>query len=392
MILSEQKRARLAVLKAIRHDGPVARGQLPRKTGLSAGTITSVTAQFVASGLVVEQREEVSGRGRPRVNLSINADGAIVVGATILGIGTLAVSFVDLAGSLLHSAEVRLEPANSLPDMAQALADALAEAIAASPFAAPRISRIGLALPAMVNPSAGTVLYMATMPAEPTPFAAPLAKALGIPVTIENDMVVMARAEHWFGRAQALDSFTLINFSFALGSARYVDGLPWSGANGLATEIGHTKLDAAPDARPCFCGGRGCVSAYSSIYGLLAAAGRLEGLAFPPVKGLDQRFGEFLDQAEAGDAVVLAHLHQSATFLALALANHVNASDPGTIVVLTPARLRAMIAERFDAVFAASVLPGIGAATRIIFAEPDPDWRWKGTAALALEQTFLGAD
>lgn len=389
MILPEQQRNRLAVLKAIRQGGPVARSALPGLTGLSAGTITAVTAGLVRNGLVVEQREAAPTRGRPRVNLSIDAGGAIVVGAALVGVGMLSVAFVDLAGSLLHQREVKLARARTLPDMARVLSEALGEAMAASPYARTEIGRIGLALPALVNARTGTVHYMSTMPPDPVPFAGPIAEALGIPVTIENDIAVMARAEHWFGRAQALDSFTLVNFDYALGSARYVDGLPWSGANGIATEIGHTKIDPSENARACYCGGRGCASSYCSIFGLLAAAGWLEGLAFPALKRLDELFDQLLDRAEAGDGEILALLDQAAKMLAMTVANHVNASDPGAILMLMRPRLRALLSDRFKAVFAASVMPGMGEATRLIHADPDPDWRWKGTAALALEQTFL---
>lgn len=391
MILTEQKRNRLTVLKAIRQSGPVARGALAQLTSLSAGTITAVTADLVANGLVLEQRQGSFTRGRPRIDLSINAGGALVLGAALVGVGVLGVSFVDLGGGLLYRSEVRTARAKTLPAMAEALADALTEAIAASPYAASEIDRIGLALPALVNARTGTVHYMSTMPAKPVPFAASIADRLGIPVTIENDLAVMARAEHWFGRAQALGSFTLIDFGYALGSARYVNGLPWSGANGIATEIGHTKIDPAADARACYCGGRGCASAYCSIFGLLSAAGWLEGVGFPRLQRLDELFNQFLDRAEAGDAQVLMQLDRAAKMLALTLANHVNASDPGAILMLMPARLLALLSGRFDAVFAASLMPGMGEVTSLIHAEADPDWRWKGTAALALEQTFLSA-
>ena len=393
MVISEQARNRLAILKAIRHGGPVARTQLPGLTGLSAGTVSAVTADLVARGLVLEQRDSAPTRGRPRAYLSINSGGAVVVGAVIDGLGKLAVSFVDLSGRLLHSSHAPLVPAGTIAAMADAIAKALHDAIAASPFSPTGLDRIGLALPAIVDARTGTVLFMTTLPRDPMPFAATLAAALGIPVTIENDLAVMARAEHWFGRAQAMDTFTLVNFGFALGSARYVDGLPWTGASGISPDIGHTKIAWGPDARSCYCGGRGCATAYSSMFGLLTAAGRLDNLVFPPVKLLGARFSDLLDEAGDGNPQALAILREGGARLGQALANHINSADPGNIVVLLPdGRLHALIADAFEDALVAAVMPGMLETVRLHFEVEDNNWHWQGTAALALEQTFLAGN
>jgi predicted NBD/HSP70 family sugar kinase len=391
MIFSEQTRIRLAVLKAIRRAGPVARSQLPAMTGLSAGTISSVTADFLERNLIAEEREAGATRGRPRSYLTINAGGAVVAAATIVGIGQLAVSLVDLSGRLLHASRVAIDqPEHTLPAMALAITRALRQAIADSPFDAADLSRIGLALPAIVDTRTGTVLFMATMPRTPTPFASVIEQALGVPVTIENDMTVMARAEHWFGRAQDLDTFTLVAFDFALGSARYIDGLPWTGANGISPEVGHMKIATGPDARPCYCGARGCISAYGSMFGMLQGAGLLDDIAFPPVDHLTDRFGAFVARAEAGDAESLKHLRDGAEKLGVAVANHVNAADPGNVLVLLPpGGMRALAIQPFRDALEANVMPGMMESVAITLGETDPEWRWKGAAALALEQLYL---
>jgi predicted NBD/HSP70 family sugar kinase len=234
------------------------------------------------------------------------------------------------------------------------------------------------------------VLFMATLPRTPTPFASVIEEAIGVPVTIENDMTVMARAEHWFGRAQDLDTFTLVAFDFALGSARYIDGMPWTGANGISPEVGHMKIATGPDARPCYCGGHGCISAYSSMFGVLQGVGLLDDVAFPPVEKIDERFSAFVARAGDGDATALAHLRDGAAKLGVAVANHVNAADPGNVLVLLPpGGMRALTAQHFADAVAANVMPGMMENVTITVDVIDPEWRWKGAAALALEQLYL---
>ena len=62
-----------------------------------------------------------------------------------------------------------------------------------------------------------------------------------------------------------------------------------------------------------------------------------------------------------------AALEQAGSFLGVALANLINATDPGNI------------------------MPGVLPSTKIELVFADKDWRWKGTAALALEQTYIGS-
>ncbi|MET0180649.1 MAG: winged helix-turn-helix transcriptional regulator, partial [Novosphingobium sp.] len=109
---------RLAVIKAIRRHGPVARSELTGITGLSGGTITQLTRELVRRGLVVEQKQGATDRigrtGRRRIDLAINATVGLVLGASVGGPSGLTISIVDLAGSNLFSLERRWERPASL--------------------------------------------------------------------------------------------------------------------------------------------------------------------------------------------------------------------------------------------------------------------------------------
>lgn len=382
---------RLRVLKAIRRHGPIARTDLPGQTGLSSGSITQLTAEFLRLGLIVERKDTTSRRGRPRTHLEIDSANAVVVGASLSGAGRLGASFVDLLGNRLHSVEVRLGPQPSLIAMAMAIAGALHTAILQGSSAQKPVRRVGIAMPALVDSENGNVHFMTTFPpAGPVPFASIIANQLGLPVTIENDVSCMARSEHWFGRAQDLATFTLIHLGFAIGSAEYVDGSPKYGANGLNPEFGHVKSVTGSDRRPCLCGGFGCLATYASIYGILQATGDLHDAPFPPTRSLEQRFEHFLARARAGDASALTALEQAGTHLGTALGNYINASAPGTVLLsfATPDFYPA-IAEPMQRALTQSAIPGALPVTKIEILVDQNDWRWQGTAALALEQTYL---
>ncbi len=394
MRISDYTLNRLTILKAIQRFGPVARTELPKLTGLSAGLITQQSSDLVKRALVVERKDGKSGRGRPRTFLEINDGGPIVIGASINGTGMLSAAFVSLSGTRKHLLELPFRKAARparLSDLADRIGLALQEAIEQSPYEPSDIARVGIALPAVVDSVRGEVHYNTTFAPEVTPFAAPISATVKLPVTIENDMVCYARAEHWFGRARNHSDFTMIHVGFWLGSAVFENGLPKYGANGLNPEFGHVKTAVGDHTRRCLCGATGCLAAYSSMYGILEAAGLLRDVPFPPVQNLSSLFDQFVDQAQAGDESAAEAIRQAATHLGVAVANHVNMADPGQVFIAADnAKLLPLIEQHFHAALEANTLPGLLPPTRVEFFHTDADWRWKGAAAQALEQAYLG--
>lgn len=395
MRISENAVNRLKLLKSIRRWSPVARTDIAERSGIPSSSMTHLTAELLDRGLIVERKEAARGRGRPRKNLEINACGSIVIGSSLIrrgGSGYVQATFIDLMGQQLHSCEIPLATPRSLRAMADAIADALATAIVASPFETGRISRVGISLPAMVDTIKGEIHYMTTYPTiHPVPFADPISARVGLPVTIENDVTCMARAEHWFGRADELDTFTLIHVGSSIGAAEYVDGLPKSGANGLNSELGHIKSEQGKDARACYCGAHGCLSAYASIFGVLNSVGLLDKSSSPWLEGLDEPLDHLLDLADAGDERALSTLDEAGTKLGVALANHITANDPGNILVVVDyPRFLEAIREPLEKALRANTRPSFFAVTEIRYLVADKEWFWRGAAALALEQTYLG--
>lgn len=390
--INDQTLNRLTVLKALRGDRLVSRRDLPGMTGLSAGTITQVTSELLRRDLIVETREEGRRAGRPRQFLQLNGDGAIVMGASQDWKGGMAVVFVDLCGNLLRSQTLTLSAMQSLEGMGSQIALALEKAIADSPFPRERIDRIGIALPAVIDARRGAIHFMVTFPSGPVAIAQGIEDRLGLPVTLENDMVCMIRAEHWFGRARDRDTFTMVHVAHALGLAQYVDGMPRHGANGFNAEISHVKTGTDAAARQCLCGARGCLLTYASIYGILSSLGGVPSADLFNIEALDAAFEAALDRAEAGDSQAAEAIALAGRHLGLALANHINTCDPGFVLVsVHNQRFIDHIARTLHEALEAYTLPALLRATEIRLVVADNDWRWKGTGALALEQAFLSS-
>jgi predicted NBD/HSP70 family sugar kinase len=217
-----------------------------------------------------------------------------------------------------------------------------------------------------------------------------ISKALDLPVTIENDSTCLARAEQWFGAAKSLDDFSLFHFGMWLDTAQYAGGLPRVGGNGLNSEIAHVKTGGPRSTRVCLCGKTGCAATFASIFGLLLGAGVQIGLEFTTQADLLPQYQELAASALAGDGQSEALFAEAGEHLGLIVANHINSYDPANVLVLmSDLALIDLLRPSFERALNANVLASLHDRTKISISLPTPEWRWKGAAAHALEQTYL---
>lgn len=87
-----------------------------------------------------------------------------------------------------------------------------------------------------------------------------------LPVSVINDAKAAALGEMAFGQARDLDNFILVTLGTGLGSSFVNNKKIIHGYDGLAGELGHTKVD--PKNRLCQCGQRGCLETYVSASGV----------------------------------------------------------------------------------------------------------------------------
>lgn len=381
---------RLTVLKAIRNGGPIARTELQERTGLSSATITQVTSELLGRGLIVERRDAAKRNGRPRIFLEIDPAGGIIIGASFSSRRRMTITFVDLAGEVLFETQATSSfTPRTHEDLVSRTVQVLEFAIIESGIKRDQIVRVAISLPALVDSVHGTFYHMNTFPLGPFPLAERLTSQLKLPVSIENEMNCVARFEHWFGRAQHLETFTIIDLAYAIGAAQYRSGLPMTGAHGITSQLGHVKLHPGSDGRPCFCGASGCANAYASIYGILTHARRIAPIV-PPIDDLDSVFQNLLAEAKAGSNEARALISDAGWHLGLLVANHINATDPGHVMILVPdARFTEFARNSFDQALHDNALPGLLPFTEVIFEIASDEGPSKGIAAMALEQSYL---
>ncbi len=130
-------------------------------------------------------------------------------------------------------------------------------------------SALGLAVPGVVDETAGVARFAANIGWQEAPLGELLSQRLGVPVTVRNDVRAAGLAEARLGAARGSRDFLLLQIGTGIAGALVLDGRPYSGAHALGGEFGHVIV--APGGAACRCGARGCLETVASA---AAVAGR----------------------------------------------------------------------------------------------------------------------
>jgi N-acetylglucosamine repressor len=312
---------RSSVLNTIKTLGPVSRTEIAKHSGLSAATITAISAELLESGLIFEKEAGDSSGGRKPILLALNPRGGFVIGAKLTE-DHISVALTDLEATVLASQTIPLADISQ-----QAILDALCQVVndilAANKVDRRRFYGVGVGLAGIVDPGRGLLRQSPIFGWDQVPVADLLCSSLEAPVYIDNDVNTLTLTELWFGRGQGIDNFLTVTIGRGVGLGIVLGGKLYTGARGGAGELGHTVID--PAGPLCACTKRGCLETYVSDPALLRQAQEA---------GLDVSTIEMLiGKAEAGNPLARAILAQAGELLGRAIANLVNLLVPQLIIL-----------------------------------------------------------
>ncbi len=184
----------------------------------------------------------------------------------------------------------------------------------------PAILSVGIGVPGLYDPIAGTTRFLVNMPGDwaGRPVAAPVEAALGVPVALINDARAFGLAELRLGAGRGVGSLIGLTLGTGVGGVVAVDGHVLEGHDGTAGELGHQTID--PDGPWCNCGNRGCLEAYARADQIAAACGTATVEAAATA-------------ARAGDERALAGLAEVGRYLGIGIANAVAILAPDRVVI-----------------------------------------------------------
>ena len=98
----------------------------------------------------------------------------------------------------------------------------------------------------------------------------------GIRTVVGNDANLAALGEMWKGAGNQEKNLLMVTLGTGVGGGLIVDGVPATGANGAAGEIGHICMNPL-EQETCGCGNHGCLEQYASATGIARLARRKLG-------------------------------------------------------------------------------------------------------------------
>jgi fructokinase len=164
--------------------------------------------------------------------------------------------------------EKRIATPNDYATLITAVSGLVAEAAA---MAGSRAT-VGIGAPGSASPKTGLWRNANMVFCNGKPLPADLAKAIHLPVKLENDANCFALSEAHDGAGAGYKVVAFYTLGTALGGGLVIDGKLRSGPNAEAAEFGHLPLPWPNETEwpllPCFCGKSGCVEQYVSGTGL----------------------------------------------------------------------------------------------------------------------------
>ena len=293
--------SRAVAIEVLVH-GAQSRARLSARMGLSPGSLTRLVKPLLAAGVLVESDAvRASQRGRYSLPLDVVADDYRFIGVKLTTETAYAV-VTDLRAKVLGRA-VRDLPSHDVRQVTATVESLIDELKALGHV---EVDSVGVTVGGQVAKGA-IVADSPYLDWHDVPFRSVLEETLGVSVHLDNDVVGLTRAQHWFGSGKEHANFALLTVGAGIGYGLVINDEMVSTALG---PISHFPVDSG--GPPCSLGHRGCLSAMLTTAAITGAA----TLAHHRAVGYE----EVLRLAEQKDPAAVRILHDAARALGRAAA------------------------------------------------------------------------
>jgi len=262
--------------------------------------------------------------------------------ALFLGIdvgGTKILTAVVSSQGEILSRDYRLTPAKKgVKAVVRAIVDSANHALDQTNVTAAEIKAIGIGAPGLSNPEAGILYTSPHLPGwRDVPLRDIIGKEIGKRAFLANDGNAAALGEFYFGAGRGTRNLIYITISTGIGGGVIINGELYTGASGVAGELGHMTIDYK--GPQCQCGNTGCWETLASGTALAREARQRirEGIETSILKytggDVEKVTGAVIHSAaKEGDSLAKELIAQVSYYFGVGLANLVNIFNPELII------------------------------------------------------------
>jgi glucokinase len=341
---------------------------------------------------------------RPEPNSIAKAKRPFFLGVD-LGGTNVKFGLVDDDGNTLAKVSMPTESPRGPEDCARRMGERALALIVEAGAAPDDVPRVGLATPGTMDVPAGLMLQPHNFPGWSNfPIRDRLSHHCGKPVAYVNDANAAAYGEFWKGSGAEYASMILLTLGTGVGGGILVDQQLIDGAHSTGGEVGHIIIDYHDDARLCPCGQRGHLEAYASGPSVVRRteealeAGGKSSISDRLEQGAELTPLVVAQEAEAGDALCLEIVLNTAKYLGVGVVTLIHTIDPDGVVLggaVTFGGVKSKLGRRFLARLkeevAARAFPVLAERVAIDFAALGSDAGYIGAAGVARAQFHAGA-
>lgn len=385
---SIRRQNRSLVLRALRSGGPVARTQLAGITGLSHASITAITQDMVAQGVLAdlpEVREPGKARGRPAVRLGFNRTAAYACLIEI-DVTRTRVSLVDYGATLVDRIEFPLVPGQFRDAGATAFLTAGIERLRErNPAEMARLRRIAVSVQGILDATGNSLAWSPVPHLAGQDIVAGLHARFGVTVDLIKRGRLLADGTRWLDPALRDASVATVFVGSTVAMGLSLSGHPASGGEEGATEFGH--MNHIPGGALCRCGMLGCIEAYAADYGILRTAYSVPEKTPPAAAIPAHEYDLLIGRANAGDRNATHAFNLAGRAIGYGLNRLLAIARPSQVIIVGPgARAFPLMKAEIDAALAASLVAKISGPPQVRTLRDESEPIFQGLAMQTLGQ------
>ena len=259
--MSVRRINRVRVLKQLFRAGSLTQMDIKNQLGLSGPTVTQALQFFTGLGLLREGDEMPSSGGRRPRLIEFRYDAFYSAGVEIRH-HHVDIQVIDLRGTVVVGKVYRLVFENTA-EYWQRVNALIKQTVAAAPVPRPLLG-VGIAFPGEISVSKNMVSRSTVLACRNIPLNIARENVENV-LSVEYGASAAGFGVVWREPSLQNAVYIVVTNSGVAGSV-IVDNRIYRGTSNKPGAFGHIVLD--PNGLPCFCGGRGCWSAYCSLRNL----------------------------------------------------------------------------------------------------------------------------